>query len=170
MAYHNILSKTDRALVAFLISEAAGTADNIVPSKRSLSKELPVVICFTESAKLEAEYPANYRVSTSVIVKTPVLDDDDASGVADSEALQAAVFDCFKKYITDDSDDSALAEQISIAARAAAVSDPTNNGDLADFTCQRVMDKGQSLMCDEEGTYWSDTLNLELIVCPKNVS
>jgi hypothetical protein len=166
MSYHNVLSKTDRALVAFIISEGAGTEADTYPAKRSLDKDLPNTTAFSESAKQE-DGAGQYRVATSIIVRTSADIDagqDETEPKANSEARQSATFDCFKRYITADNDDSALAAAITTAARA------TSDADLQDFTILRVMDNGIALTCDESGSVWSDVQSLELIVCPFNVS
>ncbi len=166
--YHNILSKTSRALAAYLIARGVGDSDTVLPLKSAKSKAaLPLVICAATSYTRASEDPGYYMVRASVIVRTAAaidLPQDDVDAPVDaSDEFQGNVFDAFKIYITDDNDDSSLATQITTDARAVG-------GDLEDFTCIRVMDMGGAVETNEQGTFWDDTMNLELICIPRNVS
>lgn len=168
--YHNILSKLDRALVAYLISQNAGTAGDVFPAKNSDNKPLPCTVCYAEKGEEVARHSGTYLCKVQIMVKTLAPDVTDATpGQArlDSDARTAKTFDCFKRNV--DSAGDKLAEDITNAARAAAVADPANNGDLADFTALDVLDKGPEAGFDENDA-WVDTLNLEIVCCPSNVS
>lgn len=168
--YHNILSKLDRALVAYLIAQNAGTEADVFPAKRSQNKKLPCTICYSEKGEETVVNTGTYTIKSSIMVKTSAIDDaGQADGTArlTSEARVANTFDQFKKDV--DSGTDKLAEDITNAARALAAADPAKNGDLADFTCQSVVDRGPEAGFDENDA-WVDTLNLEIVACPGNVS
>ncbi len=172
MSYHNILSKSDRALAAYLKASVPASAALIFPAKQSTDKPLPICIVFSDrAAHLGA---GNYEVKTAVMVKTPVsVDVDEATGEpkATSEALVASLFDaCFASGVSatgDQGDDTPLADAITAAARAST--DPAD-ADLADFTCQNITVESVEAGHDRNGPAWLDTLNLELVVAPSNVS
>ena len=78
---HNILSKVDRAIVAYLIESGAGTADDIYPAKKSDDKLLPCTVVFSQRAVAEPPYSGTYEVSTAIMVKTNAsIDTDDLDG------------------------------------------------------------------------------------------
>lgn len=171
MASLNLLSKLDRALVAYLISQGAGTLENIFPAKRSLGKTLPITIIWAQKSTEDPPCSGDYMCDTAVMVKTPPLDsagDADNAKRVSSDALVAAVFDELKRGL--DSGSETLAAAITTAARALAVSDPTNHADLADFTALAVLDGGMEQGLNEELDVWVDTFNLQILCCGKNVS
>jgi len=168
--YHNILSKNDRALVAYLISKNAGTAGDVFPAKTSRNKAAPCTVCYSESATETAPNSGTYTVKSQVMVKCLVIDDvgeNAGAAVLAGDARTAATFDVLKTNI--DSAGDKLAEDITAAARAAAVADPDKNGDLVDYTATDVIDKGPEANFDEAGI-WIDALNLEIVCCPRDVS
>lgn len=168
VSYHNLLSKLDRALCAYLVSLGAGTAGDVLPAKKSYLKSLPCTICWTESGLLTAPYAGTFTLTTNVMVRTsPAIDPAQASGEAPrlpSDARVAATFDAFQSDI--DSAGDKLAEDINQAAYAAAIEDPVNNGDLAQFTAFNVSVKGIEGAFEENTSTWVDTITLEICACP----
>jgi hypothetical protein len=165
---HNICSKTDRALVAYLISEQAGTADDVYPAKRPSDKGLPDTICFSSRARLETPHSGVYVVTAMVQVRTdPTIDTDQTAEdkKQTSEDRVAATFDAFWAEV--DSASDKLAEAITTAARASTA---TGDEDLADFTVQACTVVSQEAGFDPKGNAWTDTIELEMVVCPSNVS
>jgi hypothetical protein len=165
---HKILSKTDRALVAYLISVGAGDAATIVPAKRSLEKPLPVAIVFSARARLISA--GVYEVNCSVMVKSSAsidVDDDDTAPKAASETLIGAVADALEAGIDAHEQGHQLADAITAAARA---SQNPEDADLAQFTVQDIKNLGPEAGIDRNGPAWVDTINLELVACPKDVS
>jgi hypothetical protein len=183
-SYHNTLSKTDRALVAYLISQEAGAAENTFPAKRSLDKALPCTICSSEKAVEDPPFSSSYQVTSAVMVRCPAPVDvtptepsagetqapeqDALAAAIKSDQRVAAVGDAL--HMSMDSAGDKLAEAITAAARKAAAEDPDHFGDLADFTCLDVIDRGTEAGFTEDGSAWVDTFNLELTCVPKNVS
>jgi|ERR1035441_5082421 hypothetical protein len=169
--YHNLLSKTDRALVAYLVAQEAGTVADVLPAKRSQDRTLPATVCFSNRGQEAAPYSGTYVVSASIIVRSPgAVELNAAANDARlaSEERVAQTFDAFHKDI--DSAGDKLADDITAAARALAIADPDNNGDLADFTVLDVVIKGIDAGVEEGTVVWTDTLELELVCCPSNVS
>jgi hypothetical protein len=167
VASHNILSKTDRALVAYLISIGVGTAADTDPAKRSVEKALPCTVCYSQRATLISPYSGVYEVTCAIMIKTdPSIDfgETEADPKNVSEDRVAATFDAFFDQL--DSAGDKLAAAITAAARAS--SNPADS-DLEDFTIQDISVTGVEAGFDQRGS-WLDTLNLELLVCPKDVS
>ncbi len=165
MANHNILSKLDRAIVAYIISQGAGTAADVYPSRRSLNKELPCTIVYSEHGTDTIPYTAVFEVDVAIMVRSdPSLDygetDEDVPR-EDADARTAATFDLF--YADMDNLGAALGATITSYGRALG-------GDMADFTAQNVRPISVESSFDEKGTSWTDTLNLKVLCCPSNVS
>jgi hypothetical protein len=159
VAYHNILSKCDQALVAYIIAGNAGTSDDVFPAKRSLSKTVPCTVCESRRGEPQAgaEYSGNYTIQALVKVRCSGLADtasDNESGQPrlDSDARVAATFDLFQ---TADPDSGiGLAAAIQLAA-----ADP-------DFGVINARVTGVEAGFEREGSGWVDVLHLELVCCP----
>ncbi len=165
---HNILSKTDRALAAYLISVGAGTSADVYPAKRAEDKALPDTICFSNKAHLMTPNSGVYVVTAMVSVRSsPAADITETTETPDekketSEERVAATFDAFWSGV--DSSGESLGEAITDAARA------TGDADLQNFTVQCCVVQTQQAGYDERGNAWTDTIELELVVNPANVS
>lgn len=169
--WHNLLSKNDRALMAYVIAGGAGSTNDVFPAKTSREKEIfPVTYCFSENGTGEDfPYSGTYTIKARIEVRTMAAidanqDSDDPRQT--SEERVAKTFDLFHTDV--DSAADKLAEDISSAARALAVSNPQKHADLADYTCMGV--KLVSIEQEVDGDCWIDILNLEMISCPSNVS
>lgn len=160
-------------MVAYIVSIVPTAKAYTFQAKQSLVKSLPVVIAFSQKGIPETANQATYRVNCAVMIKTSLAIEAGA-GSNDarlaSEALVAAVFDALHLYTTADGDVQSLADAITAAGRALAVSDAANNADMADFTCESIVDVGVEQGLVEDGACWVDTLNVEMICCPSNVS
>jgi hypothetical protein len=175
--YHSLASKLDRALIAYLISEEAATADNCHPGKRSLDRELPCIIVATASLDIpDGDYHSGNRNATVEIAvrskpenHTGDADADAAAATqrAEADALFAGVVDALMN--TGIHDSSLLCDAINDAAWAKAVADPTHSADLADFSCIGLLPLGESQGFDEEG-HWNDIIRLRIHCCPSNVA
>lgn len=162
---HNILSKCDRALAAFLISAGAGTADDVYPAKRSLDKALPNTVCHAMKWRYLSPNSGIYVVTAQVMVRTiGALDVDQVqSDVKDpSEERVSAAFDAFFAGV--DSASDKLGDAITAAARA------TGDADLQEFTIQSCEVVGGDGGQDRNGPAWVDSIDLEIVCCPKDVS
>jgi hypothetical protein len=168
---HNLLSKCDRALVAYIVAQGAGTINDTVPAKRSQDRPLPCTVAYSERAVEVAPYSGTYLVSASIIVRSEAPADageDPEAKPVDSDDRVSAIFDLF--HIGIDSSGERLADAITAAARALAADQPDRYGDLADLTIMDVVIKGIEASFEEGTTAWTDTLNLELVAAPSNVS
>jgi len=166
----NLNSKSDAALVAYLISEDAGHADDVLPAKRSNTKpESPVTIVYSHSCRRPDDEPnsGNRLVECYIEIRTnsiveetqaeqdPKLDSDERV-----EATQAAF------NIADDPYGHKLGAAITAAARGARVED---------FTCESavIVEENQGFNArtmipstGQMGNNWIDTIHLELLVAP----
>lgn len=165
MSAHNLLSKCDRALVAYIIGEQAGTATNTFPAKRSEGKTLPCIICESRRAK-PISYPTTgtYEVEASISVRSSGIFEDEFQNEAgapasDSDTLVAAVFDLFHVGTSGEE----LGDEITQAGR-------TLGGDMLEFTVTSAMVEDIERGSSANGDAWVDRLNLSLIACPRNVS
>jgi hypothetical protein len=168
--FHNILSKCDRALAAYIIAKGVGTIGDVFPAKGSANKESPCTICWSERFEELGPYSGSFTVHASVMVRTQAAVDagqDPLDPKIASEDRTAATFDLF--YTNVDSAGDKLAQDITNAARESELS---NNGDLEDFTALNVSVKGGEAAFDERnhGSTWVDTLNLEIACAAANVS
>jgi len=175
MSYHNLLSKNDRAIVAYLLAKKVGTPADVLTAKRSANRPKPCTVVWSERAA-PIEKTGSYTASVSIMVRTSApmdpVSEDAAQPQLDSDARVAATFDAM--FTMDDPaaeyDSKGVAAQVTAAARALAASDPVHNADLADYTCLDVRDAGPEASFEENTDVWVDTLNLQVDCCPSDVS
>ncbi len=169
--FHRILSKTERALVAYLIAQGAGTAATILAGKNSASKTLPISVVWGKHWELDPPHSREFNVDITIAVKCQLALDAGQTGNVNtlaSDALLGPIFGSFTE--PDPNNVEAIPVAITNAARIAAINDPDNNGDLADFTCLAIMaQSGDSDAVEKEGV-WIDTMDLKLRCSPYNVS
>ena len=168
--YHNLLSKNDRALVAYIVANGMGTIETVVPAKWSIHKPFPVTVCYSQRATEVAPFSATYAVESVIMIKTSAsvdLGEDMCAPRLASEALVAGTFDLF--HISIDSSAEKLAANITIAARALAVSNPVHFGDLADYTAIGIQSKIIEAGQEADGDAWIDTLHVTVICAPSDV-
>lgn len=165
MGFHNILSKTDRALAAFVIAQGAGTSADVYPAKRDDGKTLPCTICVSERFSESPAYTGIFIVDAEVHVRTAASVDEGQTldqVLSASEIRVQQTFDLFHLDLTDQSGEQ-LAQDITAAAQGA--SDP----DLLYWSAMDVKvvsgDRGQ----DESGNAWIDSIRLQILCCPSNV-
>lgn len=161
---HNICSKTDRALVAYIISQDAGTEDDVYPAKRGGDKTFPDTICFSSRARMMTPHSGVYTVEAMVQVRTDPSVDVDQTAEEKKETSEERVAATFDAFMRVDSSSAQLAEAITEAARA------TGDADLQDFTVQACTVEKHEAGFSEKGNAWLDTLDLEVVVCPSAVS
>ena len=172
MGNHNILSKVDRALVAWIISRNAGTKDNVWPAKRSLDKTSGGTTCWSHSfaTLMEGPYCGSVMVEAFVEVRSPgvieATQGQDDPRIA-SDKMVSDVSDCFALNGAESGEP--LGQAITDAARATA------DSDMQDLTLISVKVVGGNQgfnprMIIQQGNMWVDPLHLEIICCPSNVS
>lgn len=162
MGYHNILSRSDKALVAYIIAEGAGTAADTFPLKRSLPKTVPCTIVESRRAIPQIPYSGNYTVFAMIKVRHGGVYDTDGANLADqpradSDLRTSATFDLFFWGNGQDGED--LGTRITAAA-----GDP-------DFTCTSCMidDDGVEQGFERIGAGWCDLLHLKLECAPSTI-
>lgn len=170
--YHNLLSKNDRALVAYLIVQTAGTAADVFQAKYSGTKPAPCTLCWSQKATPIGKVTGTFAIETTVMVKAVGPADAGENANAPrlaSELRVAKTFDALHLGI--DSSGEVLAAAITAAGRALAVSDPTNHADMVNYTCIDVVIEGVECGKEEAASdVWVDYINLTMIACPSDVS
>ncbi len=173
--YHKILSKLERAVVAYIIAQGAGTAADTLPGKNSNVKTLPVTTVWARHYDRMPEHGTEFICDLRINCKfSAPLDvgqlSDDNRAAADLRA--GNVFGCFTEPDPNNSDD--IPNAITDAARAKAAADDLLDPkgpdvDLADFTCLNIV--GESGDSDHnENDAWEDTQDLKIRCSPYNVS
>ena len=170
MSFHNLLSKNDRAIAAYLIANGVGTAADVFPGKTASAKVIPCTVIYSDRGNEVAPFSATYELETAVMVKTRAGVDEGA-GPQDSrlasELRVAETFDLF--HIAVDSSAELLAANITSAARALAIADPANNADLADYTAIGMRSKTIEAGQEEDGDAWIDTLHITVVCAPSDI-
>lgn len=160
---HDIRSKCDNALVAYLISAGAGDEDTIYPAKRALDKETPpYTVIVSTNAKETVPYSGNWMVDVSIETHTnaaPDANESEADLAEDSIDLAGAIRDALMSFGTGEQSGCSLADEISSAAQAA--------GGL--FTALNVriveMDGGRT---NKQGE-WLDTITIQVECVGANI-
>ncbi len=174
--FHKILSKTERAIVAYLVAQGV-TGAMIVSGKNSNVKTLPVVIIWAKHWEVSPPHGTEFMVDVTISVKVSAPPDagETAEGrLAASNALLGPVFGSFTEPDANNGGD--IPNNINTAAYAAAAADPddaANNKDLSDFTCLNIVsqsgdsDGGKT----EDGMdVWIDSMDLKLRCSPYAIS
>lgn len=160
MAYHNILAKVDKALVAYLISAGAGTEQDVFPSKNAATNDvMPYTAVMAESYAEAQEYSSAFIVKATVEVHTncaPERNEDTESMALDSDARVQATGDALMTQ-NDMGDGYGLGEEITTASN------------VSDFTCISARLIGGEQGRDEKQGEWIDIFNLELVCTPSDV-
>src|SRR6266576_4675566 len=134
MAKHNLLDKCDRALVAYLISENAGTVDDVFPGKDSSLKTLPCTICDSLIARpVASPFSGVWEVHIAIIVRTLGIFEQPADNENDVPAERSGdrigiTYDALHKGLLDSGDTLAL-----------AITDAAHGAGVLDFTVDNVM-------------------------------
>ena len=163
--YNNIRSKLNRAIAAYLVSAGAGRAADVLLANTSQPKGFPNTTIRSAIAKPEVQFVSLYMVTVHIVIRESAVS---SNRVAFDQRI-SATFDAMMQ--SDDGQSlKATAALITAAGRALATTDPENNADMADFTCQAVHEGG----CgdgepDKDGTYWEEILIFDCLCSPSNV-
>ena len=115
---NHVLSATEGALKAYF--EAAGIsgldASNIVRTKESSYKTLPVLICACETA--ERKQAKNWLVKGSLMLKTDPTSDTNDDRLAESTVLEASVVEALEAIVPRTDQPQPLADAITAAGIA----------------------------------------------------
>jgi hypothetical protein len=180
--YHNLRSKLNRAITAYLISVGAGGPEDTGPANARTLSKYPRTTIRAGVGKAEPPLTGNYRVTVYISVKGSAVQDPkepnpEAARIAFDTRL-ATVFDALMQS-DDDQTLRATKSAINAAGRALAVavdgSDEAiqfaaNNADMVDFTVIGWYDAGfGDGEPNEEGTSWEEILIFEALACSSNV-
>jgi hypothetical protein len=175
-------SKTDRAIVAYLISK--GVAPNIYPANFSGERAYPNVTVWCHDGKPDVQYSGSWEFQVMIEVNghatvQPDEPNPDAPRV-DLDEISQAVEEAL--MVSDDADQNetlhTTAELITLAGRALAVSDGTdagnqraaNNADMVNFTLQFWQETGLTGgQGQTEGAAFREILNYICRSCGSNV-
>lgn len=164
---HHICSKTDQAIVAYLIGRQVGTSGDVFPGKRSEEKVIPCTVVWSHTAKPDPEMPysGNWLVHTFIEIRTSgvleVTQSDPNQPRLDSDDRVSATVDSF--FITGDNSGEQLADAITQASVSAV-------DDFTMLNC-RVVEANQGFNprnANAQGNCWVDTIHLESLVAPKS--
>lgn len=140
----SLRSKNDRAIAAYLRT-AVDSVDAdvaIYPANYSGDRVLPLVDVLTAQGPENPPFSGNHLLSVRVRVEYPAANQPgESNSQANRLALDAmaeAVFDALHQT-DNDQDYAATAEAITNAGNALATSDPTNHGDMDDYTCLQFL-------------------------------
>lgn len=118
MASRHVLRKTDNALKSFFIAAAIEglTEENIVRTKESAGKELPVLILNSDTAARKRA--RNWEVTGTLLLKTDPTTEQNESNLDVSDTLEDAVVQKLEALIPEDDRPQPLADAITAAALA----------------------------------------------------
>jgi hypothetical protein len=141
MAYQFLDSKLDRALVAYLIDEGAGSVANCYPALRSLGKELPNITVHTTELNIpDGDAFSGSRVAdVEIIVSQAAISGEDEVGRQAFNDLVGGVSDALTKW---GQSSDLLCDAINAAA--AAKSADSDHSDLSEFGVYGIEPRGES--------------------------
>lgn len=175
--YHNLGSKLDRAIVAYLISAAAGTAADILPANSRAKKNYPVTVVQSRRGIPNPDLSGNYLVDVRVMVEySAVQEPNEANAEKNRVAADLRLAKTYDALMQSDNDEDlrATCGLIEAAGRAlvnaGSATDKANNADMADFSINGWYDKGfERGEPDQEGCAWVEVLNFQCSCVPSNV-
>ncbi len=155
--FNRPLSKTDDAIVAYLIAQGVGDSETVFPGRRSLDKNAPCWVVESSSCKEEFSFSGRYVVRTAIRRRTIAVDDGDVGGQdAEHKTATAAMVDAAKAGELDNT--KTLADAINTAATDAGVED---------YTVFAVVEDSQEAGFAEN--CWEETINLLVTCCCSTV-
>lgn len=167
MAFHNLASKLDRAIVAYLISKGAGTEADTFPAKRSQDKDVPQTVVYTKDlAPLDGDVNSGTREASVEISITYDVVNPDGTQTA-RKASDERTADVFDALNTQGQSTDLLCDAINAAAWARAEANP-DDADLADFSAIGIAPNGESQGFIGDKGAWTDIIKLKIICCPSN--
>ncbi|SRR6266496_844822 len=169
--FHKILSKLERAVVAYIIAQGAGTAADTVPGKQSNTKRLPVTIVWGKHWDVDPPHSTEFLCDLTITCKASApIEDGQLSNdqVAASNLRLGKVFGSFTE--PDPNNGSDIPDAITAAARAKATADALLDPvgpdvDLADFTFLNMVAQSGDADTSQKGT-WLDSMDLKVRCSP----
>ena len=171
----DLQSKINRSIRAFLIANAAGvTVDNCIAAPAAFDRNIATTGQFTGIETGDGDDnsdfgPGNVHFPHILITleDTSVVVPGQATNIPrdNANAHMTAVFNAMNQ-----SNDMATlfytAQQITLAGRALAVGDPTNDADMADFTMLYLWaGMTGSAKQSPDGTFWRRELTFSCVAC-----
>lgn len=180
--YHNLRSKLNRAIAAYLISKGVGGPSDTGPANARTLSTYPRTTVRATIGKPEPPLTGNYRVPVHVSIKASATQEPDEPNLDIARKLfderLANVFDALMQS-DDDQTLRKTADDITAAGRALAVAVDAspeavqfaaNNADMVDFTLLGWYDGGfGDGEPDAEGNAWEEILIFEALCCASNV-
>ena len=113
------IRKTENALQSFFVAQSISglTADNIVRTKETAGKSLPVLICNCDQA--ERQRSRNWKITGSLILKTDYSTDENEDGLDASDEMEDAVAQAIESLVPSDDRPQPVADAITSAAISA---------------------------------------------------
>jgi hypothetical protein len=166
----NVRNQLERAAIAYLIAQNAGTAADTFPGRSVQVKTYPCTVVRAFRSDHDPVFSGSEMVQLQIQIKGSAANAANAANPANVwvafdarvAAVQAALMTA--AVLSDGSvqDLSYVAQQITVAGRALATSNPQNNADMAAFTCQSWYYKGATCGEPAEGDCaWVEILNFE---------
>lgn len=177
MAYSNLRSKLNRAVVAHLINEDCGTAANVIPflsrTEKTIQNSECNTVVRTRVGKPRVMFSGVYDVVLHITIRGSAVQDviDDDLQVA-RLAFDERVARTFDAMMQSDDGQSLnwTAKSITSLGRGLAVIDPTNDGDMDDFTCLSLTDDGfGDPNPNDQECIWEEVLLFNACVCGSNL-
>lgn len=170
----NLGSQLDRAIRAMLIADEAVTADQcfIVTDFRTRPAP-PLLDIKTVQGIPVVPFTGNYECTVDLFFKFSAVTDTEADRVAMDQFIGKSCYSLFRGDY--DHGLPTVCAAMNTAGRALAVSDPVNNGDMANFTADYIvpgmMSRGYPI--NEEGgvdgSYWVEKRSYNITACSRNI-
>lgn len=182
MSYHNLRSKLNRAVAAYLVSAGCGSVNDILPAQSTATRPYPNTTVKSTIGTPDPPLSGDYRVKLHISIKGSAT-----QGVSEpNPQLSRVNFDnrvsqTFDALMESDNgiDLEATAVLITAAGRAlavpadgspAAILFAQNNADMADFSCLQWVDGGfGDGPANDEGCSWEEILIFDVLACASNV-
>ena len=170
MATTDLQSKINRAVRAWLVSQNAVAATQCIAAPASFGRTLPLTVIETGDGMAILEQPGNFHFADVRIT----MEDSAAvqPNMADPQTPRAnanAHWTAVANALSQSNDNYTLlytAQQITIAGRALATSNPADDADMADFTMLWWEPAMQgSAKKAEDGTFWQREIAFGCIAC-----
>lgn len=184
MAYHNLGSKLERAVAAYLVNQGCGSIhDVLTSSSREPKQDMLYTIVRATLGKPEVPMSGIYRVQISISVRATAVEEPDTdtgldlSRIAFDDRL-SKTFDAL--MVADEYGQSIYATATSITDAGRLIATPADdsedaaqfaaaNADMADLTIQNWFDAGFGQTDSKpDGCAWEQVLLFEAIACPSN--
>lgn len=170
--YHNLRSKLNRALVAWLIDQGCGGAGDVLPAYSVTDREFPITTVKAAIGTPEVALSGNYRIRVLITVKGRAAQTHTTGKpwLARQlfDARVAATYDALMQ--TDDQTSlSYTAKAVTSAGRG--LLNTTEHPDMDDFTVLAWYEAGfGEAEAEDDGCDWRETLLFDAVCCASNIA